>query len=487
MAAGRSRCGCPKGCEPTVIEKPPMPVAEAPAAAVAAALDEGGLAQAAAGARSACILICDITRPVPNRLFLRPLVERLEGAGIARASITVLVATGLHRPNLGAELAEVVGDPWVLEHVRVVNHDARDDAEHVDLGRTRRGTPIRLDRRFVEAEVRIATGLVEPHFMAGYSGGRKVIAPGIAHAETITTFHNHRFMSDPGAENCVLDGNPLHREQLEILDRIGGALALNTVIDDRRQLAFVNFGDCRESHLDAVAFVRRFAEVALPRRFATVVTSAAGYPLDKTYYQTVKGMVGALGALADGGRSHRRVGVLGRARLGGVPGRPATPRRGRSGRLPRRDPGQGPHADIDEWQTQMQTRPPGSGKGVPLRRGALPRRADAYRGGRHRLGGGRGRGEHRAPPRPADRDHSGGAVRHPARGLTAGPGSPPRLSDPRPRGRGRGRERTAPVPGVLVSRPPGGPPGRDAGGRSHGRRDLARLRGGAVRDRPSVG
>ena len=345
----------PEGCEPTVVEKPAMPVIEDPEAAVAAALDAGRLAEAAAGARSACLLICDITRPVPNRLFLRPLVERLEGAGVPRDAITVLVATGLHRPNLGDELAEVVGDPWVLEHVPVVNHYARNDGDHVDLGRTRHGTPIRLDRRFVEADVRIATGLVEPHFMAGYSGGRKVIAPGIAHAETITTFHNHRFMSDPCAENCVLDGNPLHREQLEILERIGGALALNTVIDDQRRLAFVNFGDCGESHLEAVAFVRRFAEVALPHRFATVVTSAAGYPLDKTYYQTVKGMVGALGALEDGGDlivasecseglgsaeyrdAQRRLVAAGAdAFLAGISGKP--------------------HADIDEWQTQMQTR-----------------------------------------------------------------------------------------------------------------------------------
>ena len=345
----------PDGCELSVIEKPAMPVIEDPGAAVAGALDGSGLAKAASAARSACILICDITRPVPNRLFLRPLVERLERAGIPRGDITVLVATGLHRPNLGDELAEVVGDPWVLERVRVENHHARNDADHVDLGRTRRGTPILLDRRFVEAGVRIATGLVEPHFMAGYSGGRKVIAPGIAHAETITTFHNHHFMSDPGAENCVLDGNPLHREQLEILDRIGGAFALNTVIDDRRRLAFVNFGECRDSHLDAVAFVRRFAEVDLPHRFATVVTSAAGYPLDKTYYQTVKGMVGALGALEDGGdliiASQCSEG------LGSTEYRDAQ----------RRLVDAGPDAflasisgkalaDIDEWQTQMQTR-----------------------------------------------------------------------------------------------------------------------------------
>ena len=345
----------PEGCEATVIEKPPMPVIADPAAAVAAALDRGGLPAAAVGSRSACILICDITRPVPNRLFLRPLVERLEAAGVPRDGITVLVATGLHRPNLGDELAEVVGDAWVLERIRVENHYARHDEDHVDLGRTRRGTPIRLDRRFVEAGVRIATGLVEPHFMAGYSGGRKVIAPGIAHAETITTFHNHRFMSDANAESCVLEGNPLHREQMEILERIGGALALNTVIDDRRRLAFVNFGECRQSHLEAVAFVRRYAEVTLPRRFATVVTSAAGYPLDKTYYQTVKGMVGALGVLARGGDlivvsecseglgsdeyrdAQRRLVAQGaEGFLAGISGKP--------------------HADIDEWQTQMQTR-----------------------------------------------------------------------------------------------------------------------------------
>ena len=355
----------PDGCEPTVIEKRPMPLVADPAAAVAAALDAGALARAAAGAHSACVLVCDVTRPVPNRLFLRPLVERLEGAGIGADAITLLVATGLHRPNLGDELAEVVGDPWVLDRVRVVNHYARNDADHVDLGRTRLGTPIRLDRRFVEADVRVATGLVEPHFMAGYSGGRKVIAPGIAHAETITTFHNHRFMSDPRADNCVLDGNPLHREQLEILERIGGALALNTVIDDRRRLAFVNFGDCRVSHLEAVAFVRRYAQVPVPHRFPTVVTSAAGHPLDRTYYQTVKGMVGALGVLADGGdlivASECAEG------LGSAEYREAQRRLVAAGpeaflaSLAGKD-----RAAVDEWQAQMQTRAAARGGRVSL-------------------------------------------------------------------------------------------------------------------------
>jgi len=345
----------------TVIGKPSMPVLPDPTGAVEAALatpvDAPPFAEAARGARSACILICDITRPVPNGVLLPVLVRTLLDAGLAADAITVLVATGLHRPNEGDELEELVGDPWVMETVNVVNHFARDDAMHVDLGATpTRGTPVKLDRRLVEADLRIATGLVEPHFMAGYSGGRKVIAPGVAHRETITTFHSHRFMADPLADNCVLDGNPLHEEQLEIVRMVGGATAVNTVIDDERRIAFVNYGEIVSSHLEAVAFIERFARVAVPRRFQTVVTSAAGYPLDKTYYQTVKGMVGPLGILAPGGTL-----VIASACDEGI-GSPEF------ADAQRRLVAGGPErfleeisakrfADIDEWQTQMQTKP----------------------------------------------------------------------------------------------------------------------------------
>jgi nickel-dependent lactate racemase len=351
----------PRGCVATVIEKRAMPVLADPAGAVRDALAQPvgalPLAELARGKRSACILICDITRPVPNGLFLAPLVRTLLDAGVPRAGITVLVATGLHRPNEGDELGDLVGDPWVLDAVTVVNHDATVDRDHVLLGRTPgRATVVRLDRRLVEADLKIATGLVEPHFMAGWSGGRKVIAPGVAHAETITTFHNSAFMAHPRAANCVLEGNPLHEEQLAIVDMLGGALALNTVIDDQRQLAFVNFGEVVESHLRAVSFARGYAQVSVPRRFRTVVTSAAGYPLDKTYYQTVKGMVGPLDILEPGGElivasacseglgskhyveAQRRLVDLG-------PDGFAASIAGKA------------HADIDEWQTQMQLKP----------------------------------------------------------------------------------------------------------------------------------
>ena len=357
---GEFRLNLDPAWEVTVIRKPPMPLLPDPVGAVRAALaapvDARPLAEEARGANSACILVCDVTRPVPNRLFLPLLVRALLDAGIPAAGITIMVATGLHRPNEGNELAELVGDPWVMQTVRVLNHYARNDADHVDLGPTARGTPVKLDRRFVEADVRIATGLVEPHFMAGYSGGRKVIAPGVAHKDTITTFHSERFMSHPRAANCVLEGNPLHQEQLEVMKKLGRALALNTVIDEQRRLSFVNFGEVVQSHLAAVDFIRRYAVVPIARKFATVVTSAAGYPLDKTYYQTVKGMVAPIDILAPGGdlvivsECADGMGSLeyveAQQRLLGL---------GPDGFMA--DISAKRFADIDEWQTQMQLKP----------------------------------------------------------------------------------------------------------------------------------
>ncbi|MFN3192583.1 MAG: nickel-dependent lactate racemase [Aureliella sp.] len=340
-----------------VIRKPLMPTYDHPSQAVASTLDQSGLARRASGCTSACIVICDITRPVPNYLFLRPMIERLVRAGVDLEQIVVLIATGLHRPNLGAELEELVGDPWVTQNVRVLNHDARVLGNHIDLGITgTRGTPVRINKEFVEADLRIVTGLVEPHFMAGYSGGRKVIAPGIAHEDTIRTFHSGRFMADPAARNCNFEGNPLHEEQLEIVSKVGQVYALNTVVDEQRSLAFVNFGPVVESHHEAVEFVRQYCEIEVASRYRTVVTTAAGYPLDKTYYQTVKGMVGAMGILADGGNlviaSECSEGIGSAEYLDAQQ------------RLIKMGPKaflasllEKPRADIDEWQTQMQLKP----------------------------------------------------------------------------------------------------------------------------------
>ena len=345
----------------TVIAKNPMPVLADPKAAIIEAINNpvgGGVLDDLAGpGKTACILICDITRPVPNGLFLPILIKRMMDQGVTASDITVLVATGLHRPNEGAELDELVGSEWVMKTVNVVNHFARDDAAHTDLGKTEtRGTSVLIDSRFVDADIKIATGLVEPHFMAGYSGGRKVIAPGVAHADTITTFHNAEFMENPNAINCNLIGNPLHEEQLEIVKMVGGALALNTVIDEHRQLSMVTFGEIIESHAQAVNFVKSYTEVTVPQLFKTVVTSTAGYPLDKTYYQTVKGMVGAMDILEPGGNL-----IIASACDEGMGSDEFVEAQKRLISL-------GPdgflaeiqkksRADIDEWQTEMQLKP----------------------------------------------------------------------------------------------------------------------------------
>ena len=344
----------------TVIRKKQMPILPDPVAAMDRALREPvgskTLTEEAINCSKVCILICDVTRPVPNGLILPAVIRELLETGLSPEQITVMVATGLHRPNEGDELREVVGDDWVFNTVKIVNHFARNDADHVDLGLTSRGTSIKLDRRFVEADLRIVTGLVEPHFMAGYSGGRKVIVPGVAHQETITRLHTATFLESPGAANCILDSNPLHEEQMEIVNCIGGALAVNTVIDEFRQPCFLNFGDIVQSHMAAINFMKKYAEVIVPRRFRTVITSSAGYPLDKTYYQTVKGMVGAMDILEPGGdlfivsecsegmgsrdyvEAQKRLLALGPDKF-----------------LDELRPKQ--HAAVDEWQTEMQLKP----------------------------------------------------------------------------------------------------------------------------------
>ena len=295
----------PGDSEVTLIQKEDMPVLKDPETAVRSAFENPvnckTLREEAKGCRSCCILICDITRPVPNGVILPQLIRELIEAGMAPGSITVLVATGLHRPNEGNELRELVGSEWVLGAVSVANHFARRDDDHEYIGTTSGGIEARLDRRFVRADLRIVVGLVEPHFMAGYSGGRKIVVPGVAHEKTIRSLHCARVLEDNNAANCILEGNPLHEAQMEVMQMVGKCLAVNSVIDEDHRISFVNFGEIVESHREAVSFVRPYAEIRLNSRYRTVVTTSAGYPLDKTYYQTVKGMVSALDIVEPGG------------------------------------------------------------------------------------------------------------------------------------------------------------------------------------------
>jgi nickel-dependent lactate racemase len=302
---GKLPVNFPGHLQVTELRKKPMPVAPDPAAELKRSFQKAAagvsLRDLARHRTKACILICDITRPVPHGILLPPLIDELTAAGMPSENILILVATGLHRPNEGAELREVIGSESVLKKVRVANHFARDRAAHADLGRTPSGIPILIDRRFVEADLRVVVGLVEPHFMAGYSGGRKLVVPGVAHSDTILKLHAGVLLDHPKAANIVIEGNPLHQEQIHAVRAVGEIFALNVVVDEERRIGFVNFGPVEPSHQNAVAFMRGFAEVASPRRFKTVVTTSAGYPLDKTYYQTIKGMVGVIDILEPGG------------------------------------------------------------------------------------------------------------------------------------------------------------------------------------------
>jgi len=295
----------PDSWDVTILSKKPMPIVPDPPAGVTAALEAPvgahTLEEESRGCHSACVLVCDITRPVPNALVLRPILERLARAGMKQKDVTILIATGLHRPNEGPELEAVIGDPWVMAHATVVNHIARRQRDHGAVGTTRDGIPVELDERFLRADLRIAVGLVEPHFMAGWSGGRKLILPGIASTRTITAFHSARLLCRPGASTCNLIGNPLHEAQNEVLGMIGKTLAVNLVIDEARALSFVSFGAIAESHTAAVEFAEKFFTLGIPSGFSVVLCSAAGFPLDATYYQTVKGICCGAGILNAGG------------------------------------------------------------------------------------------------------------------------------------------------------------------------------------------
>lgn len=258
------------------------------------------LAEVARGRKNACILVCDITRPVPNRVILPPVLRTLEQQGIARKDILILVATGLHRPNEGAELVEMLGEE-IAANYRVENHHGKVLEEHDFLGTTPNGVPAWIDSRYVRADLKITTGLIEPHLMAGYSGGRKVICPGIAGLETVKVWHGPKFLEHPRADCGFLDGNPVHEENTRIAKMAGCDFIVNVCIDGSRRITWVGAGHMERAWLEGVSFVESVVKVRVAEPMDVVVTSCAGYPLDTTFYQAVKGMTGALPIVKQGG------------------------------------------------------------------------------------------------------------------------------------------------------------------------------------------
>jgi lactate racemase len=258
------------------------------------------LGELAHGRKNACILICDVTRPVPNRLILPPLLRILEEQGIPQEEILILIATGLHRPNQGTELEEMVG-PDLVRHYRIENHFGKRLADHTFLGITPNGVPAYIDRRYVEADLKITTGLIEPHLMAGYSGGRKLICPGVAALETVRRWHGPELLEHPQADCGILDGNPVHEQNTEIARMAGCDFIVNVTLDSLRRVTSVVAGDMETAFLEGVRFMAGVCRAVVQQPVEIVVTSSAGYPLDTTFYQAVKGLTGCLPIVKDGG------------------------------------------------------------------------------------------------------------------------------------------------------------------------------------------
>jgi nickel-dependent lactate racemase len=272
--------------------------------AVAAALDNPigtpPLRDIARGRKSACILVCDITRPVPNRTILGPMLKVLHEAGITRERVLILVATGLHRPSTPAEKVEMLGED-IASSYRVEDHYGTRLEDHRLVGTTPRGIPAWIDSRYLRAELKIATGLVEPHLMAGYSGGRKLICPGIACIETVKRWHSPELLEHPNADCGILEGNPVHEENTRIARMAGCDFIVNVTIDSHRKVTSVSAGDMEQAFMEAVRFVDGIVRAPVPRPVDIVVTSSAGYPLDTTFYQSVKGLSGCLPIVKQGG------------------------------------------------------------------------------------------------------------------------------------------------------------------------------------------
>jgi lactate racemase len=259
------------------------------------------LEKMAAGKRTAAISVCDITRPAPNCITLPPLLKRLHQAGIAKEGVTILIATGLHRAATEDELNVILG-PEIAASYRVVSHDARDFAAHRPLGTTRRGTPVYIDERFMAADLHITLGFVEPHLMLGFSGGRKLVIPGLAAQETIKVIHSPRFIREPLATEGSIEGNPLHEEFLEIAAMARHDFILDVTLTREREISGVFAGDPVKAHAAAVSFLEGTSLAPLDGLADAAMTSAAGYPLDLTFYQTVKGITAAQHIVKPGGK-----------------------------------------------------------------------------------------------------------------------------------------------------------------------------------------
>ncbi len=242
----------------------------------------------------------DLTRPAPNSRILPPILAELESAGVRREDITLLNATGLHRPNTTEELTRMLGERIVREY-RCVNHVASDLSRHVHLGQTAQGTEVWLDREYVEADVRILTGFVEPHFFAGFSGGAKSVLPGVASELSVLRNHDAPHLGSSSATWGITSGNPVFEDGRGAARLAPPTFVVNVTLNDERRITGVFSGELAPAHDTACEFARQSAMRPVERPYDVVVTTNSGYPLDLNLYQAVKGMSAAAQVVREGG------------------------------------------------------------------------------------------------------------------------------------------------------------------------------------------
>ena len=269
------------------------------AAALVNPIESNPLAELAHGRKTACVVISDFTRPVPNKIILPPLLRTLETAGLNPRDITILIATGMHRPNLGKELENLVGRD-IVDRYPLENHYCRKPETYRKIDEID-GSPIEINARYLDADLKILTGLIEPHFYAGYSGGRKAILPGISSFETMKFMHSYKMIEHQGVTNCLLEGNPFHEYGIRVAELARPDFILNVVINDKREIAGVFAGHYNQAHLKGCELVAEHAIVPVNQPKDMVITSGGGFPLDATFYQISKALICAKNILKPGG------------------------------------------------------------------------------------------------------------------------------------------------------------------------------------------
>jgi nickel-dependent lactate racemase len=242
----------------------------------------------------------DLTRPMPNHRVLPVLLAVLEEAGARPQDITLLNGLGTHRRQTPAELDEMLGAETV-KRFNCCQHDAWDEEDLVSLGETSFGHPVQINRRYMEADVKILTGFIEPHLFAGFSGGPKAVLPAIAGFPSILSNHGAEMIGHPQATWGITTGNPIWEEMLEIAERTEPNFLLNVTLNKDREITGVFAGDLEQAHAAGCDFCRQSAMVPVPHLFDVVVTSNSGYPLDLNLYQAVKGMSAAARIVRPGG------------------------------------------------------------------------------------------------------------------------------------------------------------------------------------------